>query len=164
MPPHHHQREQMQPQGIPQGGRQFAPKAQTFLSKTSSDVRALNTSILVISQKLKYIIRNEKILARNMLVLNKKIKALQEGGLPRNPDSEGGMGGGFSDMGRKLAENSELIISLQSELELVKETYAKAEDLKEMKYVIDSINPLEFVTVKDLNEALGKHAPQKKGK
>jgi hypothetical protein len=33
--------------------------------------------------------------------------------------------------------------------------YAKAEELKEMKYVVDTINPLEFASLKDLEDAGG---------
>ena len=41
-------------------------------SKTSQDIKALQSSILVLSEKIKYLVHNEKILSRNILVLNKK--------------------------------------------------------------------------------------------
>ena len=41
------------------------------------DVKALNSAVLVITQKIKYLVRNEKILGRNLIVLNKRIRDMQ---------------------------------------------------------------------------------------
>ena len=51
-------------------------KASLLLGRLQQDVRSLNSSILIITQKMKYLVRNEKILGRNLIVLNKKLKAL----------------------------------------------------------------------------------------
>src|SRR3989339_1424559 len=54
-------------------------RAAVVLSSMNQDIKALNSSLLVLSQKINYIVRNEKILGRNILVLNKKIKDLEQG-------------------------------------------------------------------------------------
>ena len=36
------------------------------------DIKALNSSVLLLSQKMNYLVRNEKILGRNFIILNKK--------------------------------------------------------------------------------------------
>ena len=41
------------------------------------DIKALNSSVLLLSQKMNYLVRNEKILGRNFIILNKKLKAVE---------------------------------------------------------------------------------------
>ncbi|MFH1391093.1 MAG: hypothetical protein ABIH20_02150 [Candidatus Diapherotrites archaeon] len=133
--------------------KRVSGKAQNIFSRINSDIRALNSSILVISQKIKYLVRNEKILGRNLLVLNKKIKTLQG---TRGSDSAdlSGIEPELAEINRKLNEKAEAIARLDSEIENIKENYAKAEDVAEIKYVIDTINPLEFVSIKDVKELM----------
>ncbi|MCR4369406.1 MAG: hypothetical protein NUV67_05880 [archaeon] len=160
-----HQRHQ---QNAPQQGkdRKISGKAQNIFSGINSDIKALNSSILVISQKIKYLVRNEKILGRNLLVLNKKLKALQDarggGSVPEDLQKQ------LSEISSRLSQNAEGIARLESEVENIKQNYAKAESVAEIKYVIDSINPMEFVTLKDVRELVGgqkaQERPQKKKK
>lgn len=162
MPPHQrHVLDQGMPQGQPQ---KLSPKGQGVFSKVNDDIRALNSGIMIISQKIKFLVRNEKILGRNLLVMNRKIKDLQE-------SRQQGMDGGFPGMENELAqmnarisESSEKLATLQSEVENIRQNYATAEQLAEMKYVIDSINPLEFATLKDLAEATGGGRTAAKGR
>lgn len=133
--------------------QQAQPKKGMPVSDINRDIRALNASILIISQKMKYLVRNEKILGRNLLVLNKKLKQLESGGSAKGGVDETQ----FSELRDQLAYIKEKVegtaaklSELQAEIETVKENYAKDASLKEMKYVIDSINPLEFVTYKEV--------------
>ncbi|MDD3084138.1 MAG: hypothetical protein PHP82_03885 [Candidatus ainarchaeum sp.] len=113
------------------------------------DIRALNSSILLITQKIKYIVRNEKILGRNLIVLNKKLKSLEEKIV--SPKEVSGNNA-----------SSEDIVSLKKKIELleaqvgdIQQRMVFKEELKELRYIIDTINPLEFATlsqVKDLIE------------
>jgi len=133
--------------------KKISAKGQGVLSKITDDLKALNSSILIISQKMKYLIRNEKILGRNLLVLNKKIKKLQDG------SSQGGADLStiqpvLDEINIKLSSNAEAIARLESQVNNLKENYARKEDVSEIKYVIDSINPLEFVSVNDINQLI----------
>jgi hypothetical protein len=119
-------------------------------SEVGQDIKALQSSILVLSQKIKYLVHNEKILGRNILVLNKKI-ASKSGG--------SGSGSNISDdqINKILEKQKELetkIKSLESTLQTFSKRYAKEEDLKEMKYIIDNINPLEFTTVEQVKKMI----------
>ncbi len=139
-------------------------------AKMARDIRALNSSILILSQKIKYLVRNEKILGRNLLVLNKKMSE----GVSRpaagtiSEEQLAPITNDLKALADKIEKNSASIAGLRSDLEMMKETYAKAESLKEVKYVIDSINPLEFVTYTDVNglidEKLKGKKPKPKGK
>jgi predicted nucleic acid-binding Zn-ribbon protein len=112
-------------------------------SSSSQDIKALQSSILVLSEKIKYLVHNEKILSRNILILNKKVAA--------KADSTGNSAGFNSEqMQQLLSEIKEIkskIRNIESSLEMFSKRYAKAEELKEMKYIIDNINPLEYTTV-----------------
>ena len=37
---------------------------------------------------------------------------------------------------------------------MISRRYAKAEDLKEMKYIVDNINPLEYTTVEQVKKLI----------
>ena len=144
-----------------------APKKGTvLLTQLVEDMRALNSSIALISQKIKHIVRNEKILGRNLIVLNKKFKAMQEqkstGEVPENLQED------LELVAKKLQENSQKIEDLQATLDSLKKDFVSAEELKELRYVIDSINPLEFATLDQVRqiveEKIRKKAAKKEAK
>lgn len=119
-------------------------------SRTSQDVKALQSSILVLSEKIKYLVHNEKILSRNILVLNKKVAA--------KGDSSSGINAAtneqFKELQADLKELKTKIRAIESTLEMISRRYAKAEDLKEMKYIVDNINPLEYTTVEQVKKLI----------
>ena len=119
-------------------------------SRTSQDIKALQSSILVLSEKIKYLVHNEKILSRNILVLNKKIAAKGDGGSGANAASSQQ----FKELQAEIKELKTRIKGLESTLEMMSRRYAKAEDLKEMKYIIDNINPLEYTTVDQVKKLI----------
>ncbi len=148
MPPHQ--------RGGPQHGMedQRPSQPQNIFSRINDDIKALNTSIQLITQKLNAMVRYEKILGRNLVVLNKKIKELQEE-RHDSPRESPAIASEFADITRRLSANAEAIARLQSDVEYIKQNYAKAEEVSEMKYVVDTINPLEFVKVRDVQGLVG---------
>jgi hypothetical protein len=119
-------------------------------SGVGQDIKALQSSILVLSQKIKYLVHNEKILGRNILILNKKI-ASKTGG-------SGGSSEITDEQINKIIEKQKTIETkiknIEAMLENFSKRYAKAEDLKEMKYIIDNINPLEYTTVDQVKKLI----------
>ncbi len=114
------------------------------------DIKALQSSILVLRQKIKYLVHNEKILGRNILVLNKKIASANFSG---NGDSE--ISNEKIEKILNTLENLDSRIKgIESTLEMFSKRYARAEDLKEMKYVIDNINPLEYTTIEQVKKII----------
>jgi hypothetical protein len=114
------------------------------------DIKALQSSILVLRQKLKYLVHNEKILGRNILILNKKIAS------NNNSDSEGSFASNdkLDKILAKVEEFDSRIKGIESTLEMFSKRYARQEDLKEMKYIIDNINPLEYTTIDQVKKML----------
>jgi len=147
-------------------------KAGFLLARMQDDIRSLNSSILIISEKMKYLVRNEKILGRNLIVLHKKIKALEEKfGL-----AQAGTGAGFGtgaisggsaesqQLALVLEEIGRQVAEMQAEVQSLRENMASKEELKEMHYVVESINPLQFATLDQVKEMLAtrKAKPAKK--
>ena len=115
------------------------------------DIKALQSSILVLSQKIKYLVHNEKILGRNILILNKKI-ASGVGG-----SQAGASGINDAEVLQILEKQKELetrLKQIEATLELFSKRYARNEELKEMKYIIDNINPLEYTTVDQVKKII----------
>jgi len=111
-------------------------------SGTGQDIKALHSSILVLSQKIKYLVHNEKILGRNILILNKKIAAKKGGAGTSDVSNEQ-----INKILEKQKDLENKLRSIESVLETFSKRFAKKEELKEMKYIIDNINPLEYTTV-----------------
>jgi len=122
------------------------------------DIRALNSSLLLVSQKIKYLVRNEKILGRNLVVLNKKIKTLEEK-VVNAPTAVAGSGGANSEEVESLKQK---VLLLEAQIEDMRTRTATTEQLKELKFVIDSINPLEFTTLSQVRDLIDKRMKEKK--
>ena len=133
--------EQYNPQDPSQQmARQQAPRMDSFF-QISSDIKALNASILVITQKIKYIVRNEKILGRNLIILNKKIKDLRDQGVS-GVSGAAGEGSPSSDLLSQIESLQEEISSLKEDLQ----------SLKKISGMLELFNPLEYVRLSQLKE------------
>ena len=125
-------------------------KASVLLGRLQQDVRSLNSSLLVIAQKMKYVVRNEKILGRNLIVLNKKLKRLEEKVVsPKEATGSGASSAELIDLQKKVE-------MLEAQLSDIQSKIVSKEDLGELKFIIDSINPLEFVTIKQVKDIIEK--------
>ncbi len=131
------------------------------------DIRALNASVQLIAQKLKTISRNEKILARNILVLNKKIKEIQERPVERGGEVDqeaiNKMREDLFLVRSKVEELSASIESLKKDVEGIKAQMVTREEFSRVKYLVETINPLEFVTYKDVSEIVEKKIREVRG-
>ncbi|MDD3178416.1 MAG: hypothetical protein PHR26_02765 [Candidatus ainarchaeum sp.] len=114
------------------------------------DIKALQSSLLVLRQKIKYLVHNEKILGRNILVLNKKIASKTE----TTNNSTGLNFQEIKDITKRMDNIEKKIEHLEHSLELFSKKFAKEEDLKEMKYIIDNINPLEYATISQVKKII----------
>jgi len=150
---------------MPQGGQRpmpaqgGAPQAPIASGGIASDIRALNSSILLMTQKIKYVVRNEKILGRNLIVLNKKIKTLEE---------RMAVGVSSEEQGNASSEQVTLleqkVALLEAQIADLQTRAALKDELKELKYVINSINPLEFATLTQVRELIDKKLENAKKK
>ena len=122
MPP---QRPQRQRPGAPQG-------------EEDAGMRSVESKIDLIVQKIKSMEKNEEVIGRTLVAQNERLKNLEA----QVAAGGGGVGGASS------AEIGEL----RKEIEDVQKAAAKQEDLLELKYIIDEINPLEFARTDQMQE------------
>ena len=131
----------------------MADRNALLLRKLAESVKALDASVRMLNQQIKIIKRNEKILARSIINLNRKVNALAS------------QKGGSVDE-TKIKELSDRIEKLQRAVDQLLEdvTYLKSqlkntltsEDVAELKYIVETINPLEFVTYDQVGELVEK--------
>lgn len=124
------------------------------LMRLIHDVKTLDSNLRVVAQQLNQIKRNERILARNLIALNKKINELRE---------SSGNGGvdptKLQEMEDRLVRMREDIMKIQEDVEYLKQQLQRtltSEDVAELKYIVETINPLEFVTYRQVGELVEK--------
>ena len=114
-----------------------------------NDFHTLDSKITLIAQKLRSIEKNEEVIGRTIVVHNEKLRDMEASK------------GSSAVSGEVSALSSNLSEQVSKDLREMKDKLKTLEDeLKEMRYVLDSINPLEFVKtdqIRDLvKEELGK--------
>ena len=115
-----------------------------------SEIRALNSKIQIIAQRMEIMEKNEQIIGKTLISHNKTIKELER----VVKGMEGGAGGGLGDEVLLLQDFKKAIEEIQESLSSldgqVKQNAEKMEQieasLKEAKYVLDTINPVSYVT------------------
>ena len=118
-----------------------------YLQSINRDLKALNASILVITQKIKYLVRNEKILGRNLIVVNKKVRDLQSRmSITENQGISEETRTAIAELIKQVSSLNHQLVEMQTKLLDVQQGSAKTEDVKEIKYVVDNFNPLHLVT------------------
>ncbi len=120
------QRPQRPRPGTPQG------------AEGDAGMRSVESKIDLIVQKIKGVERNEEVIGRTLVAQNERLKKLEA-----QVAAGGGAAGGAS--AGEIAE-------LRKELEELSKSAAKQENLLELKYIIDEINPLEFARMDQVQE------------
>ena len=106
------------------------PQKGKDLAALQADVRSVETKIDLIVQKINTIEKNEEVIGRTIVAHNEKLKRIEEKG-----------GGDSSAIKDELEES------------LSKKFATKAE-VQELKYVLDTVNPLSFATIDQVKELL----------
>ena len=130
---------------------QRAREGQIALADIVRDIKALNSSIMLISQKMQYMVRNEKILGQNLVILNKKLKELESKGF------SGGTGLGAEELAgleEKINQLNSQFSELGNELDKIKSQMVSREEFLELKHIIEAINPLELASIEQVRQML----------
>lgn len=132
--------------------------------EVNTNVKAINATIMLLSQKIGYLVRNEKILSQNILVLNEKIKKLED--KLNNVSEIHKSSQNFEELDTIKSQISELynkISGIRQEIEEVstkidnsKSDFITRKEFQEIKYLVDAINPLEYVTYRQLKDLMKK--------
>jgi chromosome segregation ATPase len=114
------------------------PQGKVFDS-IRQDIHTLDSKISLIAQKLKTIEQNEEIIGRTIVGHNEKLRELDEKASAPPAASSGEFQGGTST--KDLEDLKRQVEDLRKEL-------------GEMRYVINSINPLDYATLDQVRELL----------
>ena len=104
---------------------------------TKADIRTIDSKINLIAQKIRTMEKNEEIVGRTMIALNDRLERLEK------RVEESGSSAGKMDM------------------TALEEKFALKGELRELKYIIDTINPLEFATLDQVRELLDERLKKK---
>ena len=113
-----------------------------------AEVQMLDSKISLIAQKIRMIEKNEDIIGRTIVTHNDKLLKLESAGsLPLS--------------GSTAAANGESAAGLAAEVEALKKQVAELREqaatkaeVSELHYTLDSINPLDFVTLKQARKLI----------
>jgi hypothetical protein len=135
----------------------MAPKGGDYLMSMNRDLKALSAAVMVITQKIKYLVRNEKILGRNLIVINKRVRDLQaQVSQSQNQGVNDSVRAALDDLTHQVGAISQRLVELEAKVDDVSRSSAKNEDVREIKYVVDTLNPLHFITVEQAQQMINK--------
>ena len=102
------------------------------LEELKAEIRTLDSKLSLVAQKLKTMEQNQEVIGRTIVVHNEKLRELVEGG---------GEEGEKPSAGGANPELEKRIVELEKQA-------------RELKYVLENINPLEFVTIEQVKDLL----------
>lgn len=111
------------------------------IDAVKGDVKTLDAKIGLVAERIRMIEKNQEVVGRTLVSLNEKLKKIGEGG------GGGGRGVGSEELGdmKKIVEKLE------------KDAATKAE-LNELRYILDTINPLEYASIDQVKELVDETA------
>jgi len=127
-------------------------KASVLLMQLREDVKAMNSAISILSQKMRHLTRNEKILGRNLIVLNKKLKEFSETNSGEGASEE--IKKEIEELKKQLLQANKKIEELNIVIANQSRKFVGADELKELRYIVDSINPLDLATLDQVKELI----------
>jgi TolA-binding protein len=126
----------------------------------SAQLGAIDSRIRVMAQRMNIIEKNEQIIGKTLIGHNKKLKELESGGSQPGVSSASSVDVSelraiSEEVKKTQAEINSFVGSLKDEVLRHKETIDKMrEEINEMKYVLDNINPVAYVTVDQVGDLI----------
>lgn len=119
----------------------------------------MNSTLLLLSQKLRYAARNDKVLEHNMLVVSKRLRQLEERLQSVQATSSAGVDAG--PVKELLESFKNDLVSMRAEINEMRETAASREQVAELKALVEAVNPLDFVTINQVKEIVDQRIEKK---
>ena len=104
-----------------------------------AEIHALSSKMQVVAQRMKIIEKNEQIIGKTLISHNRALKELER---------RIGTGAAGSVMSAAEGVSSGDLETLKTDIATLQE------EIKELKYVIEQINPVAYVTVDDVSEMI----------
>lgn len=104
-----------------------------------NELRTLDSKISLIGQKISTMEKNDEVLGRTLVNLNERVKQMeQDGGQDDNTSGP----------------SPEELRLVRKELEDLRKSMVTQVEIKELKYILDTINPLEYATISQVRELI----------
>lgn len=126
------------------------------LNQMRSELHSLDSKIKVVSQRMRVIEKNEQIIGNTLIKHNKKLKLLERSrGAVAAPSPEIRISKDDEGLSKQIDEVNVLIKDLIKEISFNRELVDKMrQDVNEMKYILDTVNPMEYVTVNQVGDLI----------
>ena len=125
------------------------------LNQMRSELQSLDSKIRVVSQRMRVIEKNEQIIGNTLIKHNKKLKLLERSGGVAAPSPEIRISKDDEGLSKQIDEVNVLVKDLIKEISFNRELVDKMrQDVNEMKYILDTVNPMEYVTVNQVGDLI----------
>lgn len=136
---------------------------QAAFNQFRSELQSLDSKVRVVAQRMRIIEKNEQIIGKTLVNHNRKLKELESGTSSFHPPQVSSAP--ISEPVVKSEVASELNIQVEKlnslVADLVKEINYNRElidnmrqDINEMKYILDTVNPMEYVTINQVKDLI----------
>ena len=123
------------------------------LKQIRSELQSLDSKIRVVSQRMRVIEKNEQIIGKTLVNHNKKLKILERTGGKSSSSHEISISADSDKLSKQIDEINSIVKDLIKEIGLNRELVDKMkQDVNEMKYILDTVNPMEYVTVNQVSD------------
>jgi polyhydroxyalkanoate synthesis regulator phasin len=120
--------------------------AEEMLAELAANVNSFDAKLRIIAQRIKAIENNEEIIGRTIVMHNERIKEIEQRSAGAAPVRSAASGDALEAL-QMLKRDTD---ALRSELERLRAEAVRKEEFAEVKYVVDTINPLEYVTAEQV--------------
>ena len=136
-----------------------------------SELQGMDSKIKVVAQRMKIIEKNEQIIGKTLISHGKEIKeltALVEGLKSAAPEEKvpyEDIMSAIADIKKTFSESQGFISKLKDDVEVMKRDMAGLRDgLNEAKYVLETINPVAYVTFDQVADLIDEKIEEMKRK
>ena len=134
-----------------------APSPQKKYDDLKAEIQMLDSKISLIAQKIRMIEKNEDIIGRTIVVHNDKLHKLETAGSSPMAGSPASANG---ESGSGLAAE---VDALKKQVAELREQAATKNEVSELHYTLDTINPLDFVTLKQARKLIAEEFDKRTG-
>ena len=106
-----------------------------------NDMRTLDSKMGLVAERIRMIEKNQEVIGRTLVSLNEKMRKIGEGG-----------GGGGKGVG------SEALDEIKKTVDKLEKNAATKAELNELRYILDTINPLEYASIDQVKELVDETA------
>ena len=133
------------------------PSAQRKLDDIKVELHTLDSKISLIAQKIRMIEKNEEVIGRTIVMHNEKIHNIEVA-------AQGSSFGAAQATAAQPAAGASMPTGSAEDVALLKKHVKELrEQVSEIKYTLDSINPLNFITITQAKQLIADEMTKRSG-